>query len=123
MSAILRIKGPVCTHIAIHSNGPMGVRNIVKSQFLRAAQRLEAANLGFMTKIGNNDVFIKRQPLDVQLQAALEANQDLCYLQDYTARFFMTAPKCISQTLRGQLVANQLVKAEHFGIAYINDVS
>ena len=118
MAAILRTKGPVCTQRAIHKNGPLNVRNVVKSQFLRAAHRLEAANLGLVRKIAQNDVFIKRLPSEVQLQTVLEATRDLCTLEDYTTRFYMTSPACISQKMREQLVANQLVKSEHFGMTF-----
>ena len=123
MAAILRTKGPVCTHLAIHKNGPLNVRNVVKSQFLRAAHGLEAANLGFVRKIAQNDVFIKRLPSDeVQLTAALEANMDLCCTyDDYAARFLMTTPACISNNLRLKLVAAGLVRREHFGLTGLKE--
>ena len=117
MSVILLTKGPVCTYNAVHTNGPVAVRRSVKSQFMRAAGALHAANLGYLIKIhaswnSVNDVFVKKLPSE--MKDLLEANEDLCTLQEYTTRFYMPAPACISQRLRDALVREKLVKKEHF---------
>ena len=119
MSSILLLKGPVCTYYAIHQNGtPISVRRTVKSQFLRAANALAAANLGTLVQVNitsqnrANDVFIKKLPSE--MKAALKDNTDLCSLEEYTSRFFMPTPACIRQPLRDELVRLQLVQREHF---------
>ncbi len=119
MSVILLTKGPVCTVAAIHQNGPVVVRKIVKSQFLRAASLLDTANLGFLVQVtlgfkknSVHDVFIKKEPSEVK--EALEENKDLCSFEEYTARFYMPAPAIIRPALRDELIHRQLVKKEHF---------
>ena len=117
MSVILLMKGPVCTYNAVHTNGPVAVRRSVKSQFMRAAGALHAANLGYLIKIHTsynsvNDVFVKKLPSE--MKDLLEANEDLCSLHEYTARFYMPTPACITQRLRDALVKENLVQEEHF---------
>ena len=75
---------------------------------------MEAANLGSMIKIASNDVFIKKLPIEIQPGLEAEANRDLCTVEDYTARFYMPSPACISRQLRERLVGSRLVKPEHF---------
>ncbi|XP_072016034.1 uncharacterized protein [Amphiura filiformis] len=117
MSVILRIKGPVCTYQAVHTNGPLAVRHCVKSQFLRAASALQASNLGALVKVhgkGNrvSDVFIKKLP--VEIKEALERNLDLCGWNEYCARFRMPTPAVVNQRLRDELVQQQFVRPEYF---------
>ena len=118
MSVILLTKGPISSYNAIHQNGPVPVRKLVKSQFLRAASALEAANLGHVVQVmlgfknHVQDIFIKRLPEEIT--EALKENGDLCNIGDYTARFYMPTPKCIHQRLRDELVLQGHVKEEHF---------
>ncbi|XP_072016039.1 uncharacterized protein [Amphiura filiformis] len=116
MSAILLMKGPICTHNAIHDNGPTAVRHIVKKQFLRAAGSLQAANLGKLVQIKvfrrTYDVFVKAEPS--QIGRDLANNMDLCTLDEYAARFFMTTPRVIKQEIRDELVKQFLVKEDYF---------
>ncbi len=116
MSVILLMKGPVCTHIAVHQNGPTAVRHIVKQQFLRAAVALEAAKLGRLVRVKPtrhpHDVFIKKEP--ALIGTDLEAHTDLCSLAEYTARFYMATPGCIKQDMRDELVKQRLVRQEYF---------
>ncbi len=117
MSVILLMKGPVCTHRAVHKNGPVAVRHIVKHQFLRAADALQAANLGVLETIKpprrpSHEVFVKKEP--GLIGSDLARNADLCTLGEYMARFYMATPGCIDQELRNELTKRQLVRPEYF---------
>ena len=124
MSAILLIKGPVCNTDAINKNGPVAVRHIVKSQFLQAANALEKADLGYMghvimehpKQVRTVGIFIKKVPSEIG--QSLKGNEDLCSLDEYTARFHMPAPACIRPKMREQLVKQELVKEEYFSQKY-----
>ncbi|XP_072016040.1 uncharacterized protein [Amphiura filiformis] len=117
MSAILLMKGPVCTNTALTNNGPSGVRTVGKQQFLRAANELQALNLGKLVKVKpahrfGVDVFVKKEPL--QIGSDLANNKDLCTWEEYTGRFFMATPACVKKDIRDELVKQVLVKEEYF---------
>ena len=113
MAAILLIQGPVCTKTCIGQFGPLSIRGITQNQFLEAAWALQEANLGSLITLKHrNGVFIKRVPSEMGNR--LEAHQDMCTIERYTARFSMPPPTIIEKVFQDQLVRDGYVKAEHF---------
>ncbi|XP_072016037.1 uncharacterized protein [Amphiura filiformis] len=117
MSVILLMKGPVCTNTALHSTAPAAVRNVGKRQFLGAASALEELNLGKLVKVKPEnrrpiDVFVKKEPSEIVTD--LENNMDLCSMEEYIGRFFMSTPACVEKDIRDELVKQRHVKEEFF---------
>lgn len=119
MSAILLIKGPVCTKTCISQYGPPAMRGINITQFLNAAQALQEANLGSLITFPSGfmklkkDVFIKKAPSEIG-DALLGANLVAMDMNRYKTRFNMPAPTSVNQTLRDELIAGGFVKQEYF---------
>ncbi|XP_072016029.1 uncharacterized protein [Amphiura filiformis] len=107
MKTILLMHGPVCTHRAIHQNGPKFIRHIVKTQFLTACGKLESENLGHLkvVNIGNwsYNVFIKKSPSEIGPQF-FEMNPDFGSFEEYISIFFSPPPACISGKVLAKLV-------------------
>lgn len=114
MSAILLTKGPVSVNEAVRRWGPKRFRHYKKSHFLEASRDLQTANLGSLTHIKStyttHDVFIKRAPSEIG--DGLADNRDLCTLDEYTSRFYMTPAACLSKGLLDELIARELVKSD-----------
>ena len=109
MAAILYTKGPVCTHNAVTHSGPMFVRikSIVK-QYRAACNKLQEAGFGEY----HNNVFVKRFPSEVK--AALIANPDLLTADEYTNKFYLTPPSCITTAMCEKLIIRGHATMEHF---------
>ena len=120
MSAILLMRGPVCTQRALHDGYcPAAIKHIVKQQFVNAANTLVRLNMGSLVHLSKRDkgkwpcdVFIKRQPSE--MLDVLQGNKDLCSMGDYNNKFCLSSPVCISAALKDQLISRGLVKKELF---------
>ena len=111
MAAILQTSGPLSTCEAIRSTWKF-LAGINVQQFQDAAIELEKVNLGAFVSISNQTgratrVFIKKKPKEVCL--GLEANPDLCDLDDYAARYSRRPPKVINWHVRSKVVEFGLV--------------
>ena len=107
MKTILLMHGPVCTHRAIHQNGPKFIRHIVKSQFLSACGKLVSENVGQLEKvrIGNwlYNVFVKKSPSEIG-NGFFERNPDFGTLEQYMAVYFSHPPACTGEKLMEKLI-------------------
>ena len=118
MSAILLMSGPACTHAAMNSNGPSRLRNSNRSHFITAAKRLEDDDLGALMCLSasrrshTTHIFIKKPPNEIA--EALQRNQDLCGLDQYSYRYNMRPPASILRQWKPRLVELGLVPESHF---------
>ena len=113
MAAILLIKGPVVTDKAIKRYGPAFLRHSTVKQFIRAATSLQDAGLGFLMKLPRGtEVFVKKFPNEVQ--QVLNANPDLCAWEDYSSRFFLQPPGCITPAFCQKLIDLGVATRQHF---------
>ncbi|XP_072016041.1 uncharacterized protein [Amphiura filiformis] len=113
MAAILLIKGPVATDKAIKRYGPAFLRHSTVKQFIRAATSLQHAGFGSLMKIPRGvEVFVKRFPNEVI--PALEANADLCTFEEFSQRFYLQPPGCITRSFGEKLISLGIATHQHF---------
>lgn len=122
MGAILLTSGPVSTRTAVNSAGPRALRgSITNQQYENAADALEKAGMGFSASwthrsaMRRNSVFVKTRPSQLDKEALLRMN--LCSPQEYERRYMGKAPKCISQKLRLELVAQGFVAEDQLTLS------
>ena len=115
MKTILLMQGPVCTHRAVHQNGPKFIRGIVKTQFLNACAKLEAENLGELRTVNiasrTYKVFVKKRP-DL-IGWFFNANPDFATLEDYREIYEMPPPGCIVIRLLDRLYELGIIQAQY----------
>ena len=107
MAGILLNAGPVATQRSVRKISKTFVVTVTKAKFEKAAQRLQAANLGrvvFLRSNGALGVFIKLKPEEIRHMLALPENTDLCTIEEYTMRYNMSPPASITPTIKATLV-------------------
>ena len=120
MSAILIVKGPVCTARIIQKNGPQLLRNTNKTQFIAASTKLEQAGLGRMVlnlKGGKRQgakgpaIFVKIHPDRTQhLRHVLTS---YCRFEHYVSKYNLPLPSCINEETKRELVRLGLLSEKY----------
>ena len=115
MGGILKALGPVCIFRSLGQNW-RSLRKVTMQEFLSAAQELQMADMGALVHIQHERkpqaVFIKKKPDEIR--EMLEMNEDLCDVDTYSSRFYHQPNKCISWSLRNELVAMGYVDKKSF---------
>ena len=116
MAAILQTKGPIVTP-AVTKHSWKFLYMMSTKQFMKAAEDLQAINLGqLLTLKTNSVVFVKRLPMEIGTD--LMAHPDLCSLDYYSERYNMPSTKslqCISLNVRQQVASLGLAPAHLLG--------
>ena len=115
MSGILLNAGPIATQLSVRKISQTFVVTVTKAKFEKAAQRLQAANLGRVVQLRtNSSVFIKWKPEKMHHLLALPENADLCTVEEYTTRYYMASPASIKEKTKAALVELGEVAADAF---------
>ncbi len=116
MAGILLTPGPVSSYTGVQSLSRIFRVSVNKARFLVAAGRLQSDNLGSLVVLDSisktSHVFIKKPPADIVHE--LEANSDLCTMQEYKFKFGLPPPAPITLNMQHALVEKGLVPAVYF---------
>ena len=107
MAGILLNAGPIATQRSVRKISKTFVVTVTKAKFEKAAQRLQAANLGRLVFLRSNSalgVFIKLKPDEIRHLLVLPENADLCTIEEYTMRYNMLPPASITPAIKTTLV-------------------
>ena len=114
MSAILTMKGPICTALVVQKNGPQLLRNTNKKQFIAASTKLEEAGLGKLVHLGgakSHAIFVKPEPDSVKNLEELLSSY--CTYEHYVCKYYLPLPSCIKAATRTKLVHAGLLAAKY----------
>ena len=114
MSAILTMKGPICTALVVQKNGPQLLRNTSKKQFIAASTKLEEAGLGKLITSGGTKgpaIFVKLQPDSIENLDELLSSY--CTFDHYVCKYYLPLPSCIKAATRTELVHKGLLAAKY----------
>ncbi len=112
MSGILLLPGPVATSLAVKQSSRIFLFALNKSKFEMAANKLKALNLGSLVYLHGKKVpvFIKKLPTEIGPLLAADGCQDLCTLDEYTARFQSVPPKSITSNPHNPGLMNSIIE-------------
>ena len=120
MSAILTVKGPVCTARILQKNGPQLLRNTNKNQFIAASTKLEQAGLGKMVLslkgskrhgAKGTAVFVKIHPDSTQ--DLMHVLTSYCRFEHYVSKYNLPLSSCINEEMKSQLVGSGILSEKY----------